>query len=181
MSEHSEIEWTDATWNPVRGCTKITPGCDHCYAETFAERFRGVPGHPGSPRDGRVDLAPGMGDGGGRRTGAPAGPRPVRRRPSGLLRIPALSHRRHRRPSPELALLPLAIPAALRARSWCPARNRTVRFGWNRSSYSSASVAVVQSARCAFATGALPSFPRHTIRQTRPRSLSRRGSRRSTS
>jgi protein gp37 len=46
MSEHSHIEWTDATWNPVRGCTKITPGCDHCYAETFAERFRGVPGHP---------------------------------------------------------------------------------------------------------------------------------------
>lgn len=46
MSEHSEIEWTDATWNPVRGCRKITPGCDHCYAETFAERFRGVPGHP---------------------------------------------------------------------------------------------------------------------------------------
>lgn len=46
MSEHSQIEWTDATWNPVRGCTKITPGCTHCYAETFAERFRGVPGHP---------------------------------------------------------------------------------------------------------------------------------------
>jgi protein gp37 len=46
MSEHSVIEWTDATWNPVRGCTKIAPGCDHCYAETFAERFRGVPGHP---------------------------------------------------------------------------------------------------------------------------------------
>jgi protein gp37 len=46
MSEHSGIEWTDATWNPVRGCTKITPGCDHCYAETFAERFRGVKGHP---------------------------------------------------------------------------------------------------------------------------------------
>ena len=40
------IEWTDATWNPVRGCTKISPGCKHCYAETFAERFRGVPGHP---------------------------------------------------------------------------------------------------------------------------------------
>ena len=39
-----EIEWTDATWNPVRGCTKISPGCTHCYAETFAERFRGVPG-----------------------------------------------------------------------------------------------------------------------------------------
>lgn len=46
MSEHSTIEWTDATWNPVRGCTKISPGCQHCYAETFAERFRGVPGHP---------------------------------------------------------------------------------------------------------------------------------------
>src|SRR6476469_4879672 len=46
MSEHSTIEWCDASWNPVRGCTKITPGCHHCYAETFAERFRGVPGHP---------------------------------------------------------------------------------------------------------------------------------------
>jgi len=43
---HSKIEWTDATWNPVRGCTKISTGCTHCYAETFAERFRGVPGHP---------------------------------------------------------------------------------------------------------------------------------------
>lgn len=46
MSEYSAIEWTHATWNPVRGCTKISPGCKHCYAETFAERFRGVPGHP---------------------------------------------------------------------------------------------------------------------------------------
>jgi protein gp37 len=46
MSATSHIEWTDATWNPVRGCTKISPGCTHCYAETFAERFRGVPGHP---------------------------------------------------------------------------------------------------------------------------------------
>jgi protein gp37 len=46
MSAKSEIEWTDATWNPVRGCTKISPGCAHCYAEVFAERFRGVPGHP---------------------------------------------------------------------------------------------------------------------------------------
>lgn len=46
MSDGSKIEWTDATWNPVRGCVKITPGCKHCYAETFAERFRGVPGHP---------------------------------------------------------------------------------------------------------------------------------------
>jgi protein gp37 len=46
MANNSKIEWTDATWNPVRGCTKISPGCAHCYAETFAERFRGVPGHP---------------------------------------------------------------------------------------------------------------------------------------
>ncbi len=46
MSDHSKIEWTDATWNPVRGCTKVSPGCTHCYAETFAERFRGVKGHP---------------------------------------------------------------------------------------------------------------------------------------
>jgi len=46
MSLDSAIEWTDATWNPVRGCTKISPGCKHCYAETFAERFRGVKGHP---------------------------------------------------------------------------------------------------------------------------------------
>jgi protein gp37 len=46
MAEHSSIEWTDATWNPVRGCTKISPGCKHCYAQTFAERFRGVTGHP---------------------------------------------------------------------------------------------------------------------------------------
>ena len=45
MSDNSTIEWTDATWNPVRGCTKISPGCKHCYAERFAERFRGVPGH----------------------------------------------------------------------------------------------------------------------------------------
>src|SRR4029077_712487 len=46
MSDHSAIEWTDSTWNPVTGCKKVSPGCDHCYAETFAERFRGVPGHP---------------------------------------------------------------------------------------------------------------------------------------
>jgi protein gp37 len=46
MAEHSTIEWTDATWNPVTGCTKVSPGCKHCYAEKFAERFRGVAGHP---------------------------------------------------------------------------------------------------------------------------------------
>jgi protein gp37 len=46
MSLQSTIEWTDATWNPIRGCSKISPGCKFCYAERFAERFRGVPGHP---------------------------------------------------------------------------------------------------------------------------------------
>jgi len=46
VSLDSAIEWTDATWNPVRGCTKVSDGCKHCYAETFAERFRGVKGHP---------------------------------------------------------------------------------------------------------------------------------------
>ena len=46
MSDNSKIEWTDATWNPVRGCSKVSPGCANCYAETFAERFRGVSGHP---------------------------------------------------------------------------------------------------------------------------------------
>lgn len=45
MSNQSTIEWTDATWNPVRGCTKISPGCKNCYAERFSERFRGVEGH----------------------------------------------------------------------------------------------------------------------------------------
>src|SRR5437764_2069596 len=46
MSAQTDIEWTDATWNPVTGCTQVSPGCDHCYALTFAERFRGVPEHP---------------------------------------------------------------------------------------------------------------------------------------
>jgi protein gp37 len=46
MSATSSIEWTEATWNPVTGCSKVSPGCAHCYALTFAERFRGVPGHP---------------------------------------------------------------------------------------------------------------------------------------
>jgi protein gp37 len=46
MAQTTAIEWTEATWNPVRGCTKISPGCKHCYAQTFAERWRGIPGHP---------------------------------------------------------------------------------------------------------------------------------------
>src|ERR1700751_2967932 len=46
MANKSTIEWTDVTWNPVRGCTKISPGCKNCYAAAFAERFRGVSQHP---------------------------------------------------------------------------------------------------------------------------------------
>ena len=38
----TKIEWTDETWNPVTGCVKVSPGCKNCYAETFAERFRGT-------------------------------------------------------------------------------------------------------------------------------------------
>ena len=52
MSDKSKIEWTDATWNPVRGCTKVSPGCVHCYAETFAEpvsrRAGAIPSNSGS-------------------------------------------------------------------------------------------------------------------------------------
>lgn len=46
MSDRSNIEWTDATWNPMTGCTEVSPGCDNCYARTFAERWRGIPHHP---------------------------------------------------------------------------------------------------------------------------------------
>lgn len=45
MSDKTGIEWTDSTWNPITGCTEVSPGCDHCYAKTFAERWRGTPGH----------------------------------------------------------------------------------------------------------------------------------------
>lgn len=52
MSDRTSIEWTrgedgrpGSTWNPVTGCTKVSAGCDHCYALTLAERFRGAPGH----------------------------------------------------------------------------------------------------------------------------------------
>jgi protein gp37 len=46
MADKSAIEWTEATWNPVTGCDRISPGCAHCYARTFAERWRGIPDHP---------------------------------------------------------------------------------------------------------------------------------------
>lgn len=43
MSQKTQIEWTNATWNPVTGCTKVSPGCDHCYADRLTERFRRGP------------------------------------------------------------------------------------------------------------------------------------------
>lgn len=46
MSIYSSIEWTDATWNPTTGCDAVSPGCANCYAKRFAERWRGIPGHP---------------------------------------------------------------------------------------------------------------------------------------
>lgn len=46
VADRSRIEWTEATWNPVTGCDQVSPGCAHCYAKTFAERWRGVAGHP---------------------------------------------------------------------------------------------------------------------------------------
>src|SRR6266568_356798 len=62
LSYKSAIEWTEATWNPVTGCTQVSPGCDHCYALRFAERFRGVSGHSYEKgfdltlRPGRIEL-----------------------------------------------------------------------------------------------------------------------------
>jgi protein gp37 len=46
MSGLSKIEWTDRTWNPVTGCSAVSPGCDHCYAETIANRFKGTKAFP---------------------------------------------------------------------------------------------------------------------------------------
>ncbi len=45
MPGYTKISWSDVSWNPVTGCTRVSAGCDHCYAETFAERWRGIPGH----------------------------------------------------------------------------------------------------------------------------------------
>lgn len=50
MSDHSAIEWTDATWNPLRGCSRVSAGCQHCYAERVAHRFSGA----GQPYEGLI-------------------------------------------------------------------------------------------------------------------------------
>ena len=46
MADKSKISWTDSSWNPVTGCERVSPGCDNCYAFTFAERMRGATGWP---------------------------------------------------------------------------------------------------------------------------------------
>ena len=53
MSDDTGIEWTDATWNPIRGCSRVSEGCRHCYAERVAARFSG----PGQPYEGLVRLS----------------------------------------------------------------------------------------------------------------------------
>ncbi|MFL1405423.1 DUF5131 family protein [Marinobacter sp. M1N3S26] len=50
MGQKSNIEWTEATWNPIRGCSRVSEGCRNCYAETVANRFSG----PGQPYEGLI-------------------------------------------------------------------------------------------------------------------------------
>ncbi len=59
MASNSGIEWTDATWNPVTGCTKISPGCKHCYAERMAKRLHGM-GQSNYANGFRLTLQPQM-------------------------------------------------------------------------------------------------------------------------
>lgn len=56
MAQSSKIEWTEVTWNPITGCTKISPGCSHCYAERIAYRFAGMYGYPERPNHFSVKL-----------------------------------------------------------------------------------------------------------------------------
>lgn len=55
MATSSRIEWTEQTWNPTTGCTKISPGCKHCYVETMAKRLQGM-GAPGYDNGFRLSL-----------------------------------------------------------------------------------------------------------------------------
>ena len=57
MAQHSGIEWTESTWNPVTGCTKMSPGCAHCYAERMARRLKAM-GQPNYAQGFRVALQP---------------------------------------------------------------------------------------------------------------------------
>ena len=84
MSATTKIEWTDATWNPVRGCVKISPGCKHCYAETFAERFRNVQGHIGEKWSAKMVPSPTASNNRGARARARIKDRIVLRKSRGL-------------------------------------------------------------------------------------------------
>ena len=55
----SKIEWTDSTWNPVTGCTKISPGCKNCYAERMAKRLKAM-GQPNYENGFKLTLQPHM-------------------------------------------------------------------------------------------------------------------------
>jgi len=57
VAQVSSIEWTEATWNPVTGCTKISPGCRHCYAERMAKRLKAM-GQPRYRNGFRLTLQP---------------------------------------------------------------------------------------------------------------------------
>ncbi len=63
MGDRSAIEWTDASWNPTTGCTKVSPGCDHCYAIRAGARLQHLPAYEGTVADrdwtGRVNVVPG--------------------------------------------------------------------------------------------------------------------------
>lgn len=52
MGEHTTIQWTESTWNPIRGCSRVSTGCEHCYAESVAARFSG----PGLPYEGLIQI-----------------------------------------------------------------------------------------------------------------------------
>ncbi len=58
MAQNTSIEWTEVTWNPITGCTKISPGCMHCYAERMAYRFAGRNSFPSRPHHFDVTLHP---------------------------------------------------------------------------------------------------------------------------
>ncbi len=57
MSTYSSIEWTEVTWNPVTGCTKVSPGCQHCYAERMAKRLKAM-GQPKYANEFKLTIHP---------------------------------------------------------------------------------------------------------------------------
>lgn len=98
MADKTGIEWTDATWNPILGCSRVSEGCRHCYAESVANRFCG----PGQPYEGLVQIDPASGwDASARRcramaTCSPSWPMPAAQGREVCLRIYILDYRRER-------------------------------------------------------------------------------------